>query len=109
MRTDLQILRLPEYPSVNACGIDCRQSARMVISNQKGLNHTMYAIKTDSLTKYYGPSRGITDISLTVSEGDFYRSERSRKKHDHPLAPRADRPYKRKRRTPRHGYPQAEE
>ncbi len=72
MRTDLQILRLPEYPSVNACGIDCRQSARMVISNQKGLNHTMYAIKTDSLTKYYGTSRGITDISLTVSEGDFF-------------------------------------
>lgn len=32
----------------------------------------MYAIKTDSLTKYYGKSRGITNISLTVSEGDFF-------------------------------------
>lgn len=32
----------------------------------------MYAIKTDSLTKYYGKSRGITHVSLTVSEGDFF-------------------------------------
>lgn len=32
----------------------------------------MHAIKTDSLTKYYGKSRGITNISLTVSEGDFF-------------------------------------
>lgn len=32
----------------------------------------MNAIQTVSLTKYYGRSRGITDISLTVPEGDFF-------------------------------------
>lgn len=32
----------------------------------------MNAIETDSLTKYYGKSRGITDVSLTVGEGDFF-------------------------------------
>lgn len=32
----------------------------------------MNAIQTDSLTKYYGKSRGITDVSLTVGEGDFF-------------------------------------
>lgn len=32
----------------------------------------MNAIKTISLTKYYGKSRGITDIDLTVEEGDFF-------------------------------------
>jgi ABC-2 type transport system ATP-binding protein len=30
------------------------------------------AIKTDKLTKYYGKSRGIIDISLSVDEGDFF-------------------------------------
>ena len=32
----------------------------------------MDAIKTNSLTKYYGRSRGITDMNLTVEGGDFF-------------------------------------
>ena len=32
----------------------------------------MYAIKTDKLTKYYGKSRGIIDVTLAVEEGDFF-------------------------------------
>lgn len=32
----------------------------------------MDAIKTTSLTKYYGKSRGITDMNLTVKQGDFF-------------------------------------
>ena len=32
----------------------------------------MDAIKTTSLTKYYGKSRGITDMNLTVAQGDFF-------------------------------------
>lgn len=32
----------------------------------------MHIIETDSLTKYYGKSRGIRNISLTVEEGDFF-------------------------------------
>lgn len=32
----------------------------------------MKAIKTDHLVKYYGKSRGITDVSLAVEEGDFF-------------------------------------
>ena len=32
----------------------------------------MTAIKTFSLTKYYGKSRGIIDINLTVEKGDFF-------------------------------------
>lgn len=32
----------------------------------------MEAIQTVSLTKYYGKSRGICDINLTVAEGDFF-------------------------------------
>ncbi len=32
----------------------------------------MTAIKTENLTKYYGKSRGIIDLSLTVEEGDFF-------------------------------------
>ncbi len=32
----------------------------------------MDAIKTNSLTKYYGKSRGITDMNLTVAQGDFF-------------------------------------
>lgn len=32
----------------------------------------MKAIKTASLTKYYGKSRGIIDLNLTVDEGDFF-------------------------------------
>lgn len=32
----------------------------------------MDAITTKNLTKYYGKSRGIIDVSLTVKEGDFF-------------------------------------
>ena len=32
----------------------------------------MDAIKTINLTKYYGKSRGIIDLDLTVNEGDFF-------------------------------------
>ena len=32
----------------------------------------MNAIETVSLTKFYGKSRGINDIDLTVAEGDFF-------------------------------------
>ena len=32
----------------------------------------MHIIKTDKLTKYYGKSRGITELDLTVEEGDFF-------------------------------------
>lgn len=32
----------------------------------------MDIIKTDHLTKYYGKSRGIIDLSLTVREGEFF-------------------------------------
>ena len=32
----------------------------------------MNAIMTNNLTKYYGKARGITDVSLTVEEGDFF-------------------------------------
>lgn len=32
----------------------------------------MNAVETVSLTKFYGKSRGINDINLTVSEGDFF-------------------------------------
>lgn len=32
----------------------------------------MYAIETEKLTKYYGKSRGIKDVSLTVKKGEFF-------------------------------------
>ena len=32
----------------------------------------MNAIETNSLTKFYGKSRGINDIDLTVTEEDFF-------------------------------------
>lgn len=32
----------------------------------------MDIIKTDRLTKYYGKARGITDLDLTVKEGEFF-------------------------------------
>lgn len=32
----------------------------------------MRAIETSGLTKYYGKARGITDVSLTVEEGEFF-------------------------------------
>ena len=32
----------------------------------------MNAVETVSLTKFYGKSRGINEIDLTVSEGDFF-------------------------------------
>lgn len=31
----------------------------------------MNVIETDSLTKYYGKNRGITDVNITVKQGDF--------------------------------------
>lgn len=32
----------------------------------------MNAIETNHLTKYYGKTRGVTDLTLTVKQGDFY-------------------------------------
>ena len=32
----------------------------------------MKAIETEQLTKYYGKSRGIIDVNLSVEEGDFF-------------------------------------
>lgn len=32
----------------------------------------MNAVMTNNLTKYYGKARGISDVSLTVEEGDFF-------------------------------------
>ncbi len=32
----------------------------------------MKAIETNNLTKFYGKARGITDVSLSVDEGDFF-------------------------------------
>ncbi len=32
----------------------------------------MNAIETNRLTKYYGKTRGVTDLTLTVKQGDFY-------------------------------------
>ena len=32
----------------------------------------MNAIETVGLTKYYGKSRGIVDLSLAVEEGEFF-------------------------------------
>ena len=32
----------------------------------------MNAIQTSSLTKYYGKSRGVIDLGLSVEEGDFF-------------------------------------
>ena len=32
----------------------------------------MNAIQTEKLSKYYGKSRGIVDVDLTVEQGDFY-------------------------------------
>ncbi|MDY4953702.1 MAG: ABC transporter ATP-binding protein, partial [Candidatus Onthomonas sp.] len=32
----------------------------------------MDAIKTTNLTKYYGKSRGVIDLNLTVAEGEFF-------------------------------------
>lgn len=32
----------------------------------------MKAIKTNNLTKYYGKARGITDLNLSVDEGEFF-------------------------------------
>ena len=32
----------------------------------------MNAIQTEGLTKFYGSSRGILDLDLTVQEGEFY-------------------------------------
>ena len=32
----------------------------------------MNIIETEKLTKYYGKSRGIIDLNLTVEEGDFF-------------------------------------
>lgn len=32
----------------------------------------MQAVKSENLTKYYGKSRGIIDVSLSIEEGDFF-------------------------------------
>jgi len=32
----------------------------------------MDAIRTEKLTKYYGKSRGILDLDLTVEQGTFF-------------------------------------
>ena len=32
----------------------------------------MNAIETVNLTKYYGKSRGIENLNLTIKEGDFF-------------------------------------
>lgn len=32
----------------------------------------MEAIKTTNLTKYYGKSRGIVDLNLSVEKGEFF-------------------------------------
>ena len=32
----------------------------------------MNAVSTHNLTKYYGKSRGIIDVSLSVEQGDFF-------------------------------------
>ena len=32
----------------------------------------MKAIETNQLTKFYGKSRGITNVNLSVEEGDFF-------------------------------------
>ena len=32
----------------------------------------MQAIETNHLTKYYGKSRGIVDLTLSVGEGEFF-------------------------------------
>ena len=32
----------------------------------------MFAIETKNLTKYYGKSRGIIDVNLSVEQGDFF-------------------------------------
>ena len=32
----------------------------------------MNAIQTTNLTKYYGKSRGIVDLNLTVKKGEFF-------------------------------------
>ena len=32
----------------------------------------MQAIKCENLTKYYGTARGITNVDLTIDEGDFF-------------------------------------
>ena len=32
----------------------------------------MEAIKTENLTKYYGNSRGIMDLNLSVEQGDVF-------------------------------------
>lgn len=34
--------------------------------------NNMYAIQTTNLTKYYGKSRGIVDLNLTVKKGEFF-------------------------------------
>lgn len=35
-------------------------------------NDTMSIIETKKLTKYYGKSRGITELDLSVEEGEFF-------------------------------------
>ena len=39
---------------------------------KKSVVSKMKAIETKHLTKYYGKSRGIVDLSLTINQGEFF-------------------------------------
>jgi ABC-2 type transport system ATP-binding protein len=57
-------------------------------------------IEIQNLTKFYGKSRGIIDVSFDVKEGEifgFYRPERGRKIHHDPHAARPHLPHQRAR------------
>lgn len=41
-------------------------------SVQKKGRGDMDAIRIENMTKYYGKARGIQEVSLTVSEGEFF-------------------------------------
>lgn len=43
-----------------------------MIAGERSKDINMNAVETVSLTKFYGKARGITDIDLTVAEGDFF-------------------------------------
>ena len=70
---------------------------------EKGMM-SMNAVEINGLTKFYGKSRGIVDLSLTVAEGEFYRAKRRRKKHNCPHSSRADKKQRRERKNLRYGY-----
>ena len=69
----------------------------------------MDAIKTTSLSKYYGSSRGIIDMNLIVEQGTavlfrLYRAKWRRKKHYNPYFTGTHCTLKRKRTTIRNGH-----